>query len=85
MEETATVTAALPAIMTSKDVAAVLGVHVKTIRNWAADGKFPGVFRTSPGMKGRWKFPRTAVEAFLSRQAKDQAKLGHTRVYSECA
>ncbi|MHC5066395.1 MAG: helix-turn-helix domain-containing protein [Planctomycetota bacterium] len=60
-------TEGLPAILTPKGVGEFLGLHEKTVKVWAADGKFPGAFRTTPSPKGRWRIPRTGLERYLDR------------------
>lgn len=47
--------------LSPKEVAALLGVHVSTLRRWIAQGQFPDGVRYSPKTV-RWR--RSTVEAF---------------------
>lgn len=51
--------------LTSQQAAEYVGVHVDTIKRWAADGKVRS-FRT-PG--GWWRFSEADLDAFLSPEA----------------
>lgn len=57
----ATASAALPEVLTEREVAALFRVDPKTVSRWAMTGKLDG-FKT-PG--GHYRFPREAVLAAL--------------------
>lgn len=47
-------------LMKVEEVASVLGMKPKTIRQWCRDGKFKGAFKTSE-QAGDWRIPASAV------------------------
>lgn len=56
--------------LTAPDVAAKLGFHAKTIREWCNRGVFPGAKKWPDGGKtSHWRIPAEDVEALEREQA----------------
>lgn len=53
--------ARLPPLLTTEQAAELLGVHVVTLRKWAAAGKI-AAHKVGPRL---WRFPREEVTKFL--------------------
>jgi len=52
-------------LIPTSQVAGILGVTVKTVSRWAADGKLTPVVKT-PGLRGAMLFSRADVEELLA-------------------
>lgn len=52
------------------DAARILGFHPDTIRKWATSGDLQGIL--TPGVRGRWRFRRSDLDAFLVGRASRQ-------------
>ncbi|WP_432034462.1 helix-turn-helix domain-containing protein [Streptomyces antibioticus] len=59
----------MPATLATEDAARLLGLHPRTIRRRAADGKIPAVRDDL----GSWWFDAEALEALRRQQAADKA------------
>ena len=46
--------------MSTREAAAVLAVHTRTVARWCKDGRFPGATKTSD-LTGRWRIPAGEV------------------------
>lgn len=52
----------------TREVADLLGVPVRTVQGWLSAGRIPRVFRT-PG--GRWRIPAVWVEKIMNGEVND--------------
>jgi excisionase family DNA binding protein len=65
-------TTTLTEFVTAEEVAELLGVHVHTVRRWAAENWLPAPLRLGPA--GRWlRWRRSAIERFLQQQEERDA------------
>ena len=51
-------------ILTASEVADRLRLTTRTVTIYAAEGRFPGAFKAGP----RWRFPESALAAYIERQ-----------------
>ena len=60
-------------ILTSPEVAKILGVNPTTITNWAKAGYFPRAYRVNPMSKrSAWRIPQGDVDAFVEKRRKER-------------
>lgn len=55
-------------LITAKEAAEILGVHVNTIRSMAEDGRLKG---TKTGEKGHWRFLKSDIDAFIKNKSEN--------------
>lgn len=58
---------------TSRKAAEVLGVHPRTVVNWARAKKIPA--RKNPGPNGQYKFPADYIDSLAAVDAEDTRDL----------
>ena len=60
-------------ILTSPEVAKMLGVHSATINNWAKADYFPRAYRVNPmSSRSAWRIPKGDVDAFVEKRRKER-------------
>jgi len=61
-------------ILTTAQVAKMLGVTPATVNNWLKSdlGYFPNAYPLSPTPKSPWRIPKSDVEAFIQRRRKER-------------
>jgi len=52
-------------ILTTAEVAELLGVTIGSISHWIKEGYFPNAFRLNPRSRSYWRIPRKDVDAFI--------------------
>ena len=53
-------------LLTSEEVADLLGVTVASISRWVRNGYFPNAWRINPhGKKSEWRIPKKDIDAFI--------------------
>jgi excisionase family DNA binding protein len=69
--------------LTTKEVAAHLGVSFQTVNEWCRKGRFSGAFGGSPGVA--WRIPVTAIDGFVQPAAgRPSASVGARTAAKRC-
>lgn len=58
----------MPQMLRAKQIAQLLGVHVKTIAKWAEDGRLPKAVRLGARCKA---WPKAEILAFIQRRMEE--------------
>ncbi len=68
-------------LLTTTEVARMLGVTSAAVSQWLLDGDFPDAFKLNPGrINSAWRIPQNNVEAFLKKRREQR---GFVRVAPE--
>lgn len=59
-------------VLTTAQVAKILGAAVVTIHFWIKDGEFPNAYQLRPHKKSTWRIPKSDVDAFIERRRKQR-------------
>ena len=57
-------------ILTSAQVAKMLGVTQTSISQWLKTGYFPNAYRINPRTRSPWRIPKSDVDAFVEERRK---------------
>lgn len=58
--------------LTTKEVAARLGVRTYTVSTWCFNGEFPGAFQL--GRRSGWRIPEKALDKFIRSRSQEVLK-----------
>jgi len=59
-------------ILTTTQVAKILGAAVVTIHLWIKSGEFPNAWQLRPRKNSKWRIPRSDVDAFIERRRQER-------------
>jgi len=59
-------------ILTTAEVAKLLGVTIGSISHWIKEGYFPNAFRVNPRSRSYWRIPKSDVDAFIELRTRQR-------------